>query len=641
MRNVWNRHQINLSYLTAGLGLFVYALKSWEIIHTVTSIVYDEGGYMARGYLLATGKYWPYADYSIPLDHMPLSFLIPGYMQVLFGPGIRTGRYFSFGLGIIALIGLWIAARKLGGNWWAAIIIWVLALNPIWIESHSLGFSQVLILFFTTWTFVFLIGEKQNPWQIFLASFLAGVAGMTRLNMMPFVLLLVLYVYWQHGKKFGTISLFGAIGPILILHIILWPGILRIWAFYFPEGIFPLIDSYKFPLQKNYIPDSFTMSGWMSNPDHLIWEIIHSFWKGLQRNLFIIVGIIGTIALWPTRKSWKTEYQQKLAIFLLTTYLILFSMHLWAAMSGTSCGFTCFKGYLMFFANIGLFLIILSHRYWVKELPMWRNIIMGVFISYLLLELVHWNSTWQRGLLRGVRGILNTEIPWDSSHDSILLWGLIENFLGGDLPSIEHAFYTITYWAIPLVFVWVFIPLVIRSVRKFGLSLSNFSWVLLTSLLFLIGFLTPLKSIGGELNAMQCQRDVIDSHETARETLKSQIPSGSKVYWAIESWMMYLYIPDIEVFPPQTMIHYRYIPQTPDLTNDYLLQHGYWNQTLKEQWIDEADFILVEGRYYKDEWRPRVESGELTLVDITQPVEECRGDNSRIVILQNSEEDTK
>ena len=255
MKNNWRRQQNKISFLTSGLGLIIYALKSWDIIHTVTSIVYDESGYMARGYLLATGKYWPYADYSIPLDHMPLSFLIPGYIQLLFGSGIRTGRYFSFGLGLVALVGLWIAARKLGGNWWAAAAIWIVALTPGWIESHSLGFSQVLILFFTTWAFVFFIGEKQKMGHIFLASFLMGLAGMTRLNMMPLAFLLILYVYWQHGKKLGTISLFGAIGSILILHIILWPGILRMWAFYFPKGFIPLVDSYKFPLQKSYIPD--------------------------------------------------------------------------------------------------------------------------------------------------------------------------------------------------------------------------------------------------------------------------------------------------------------------------------------------------------------------------------------------------
>jgi hypothetical protein len=378
------------------------------------------------------------------------------------------------------------------------------------------------------------------------------------------------------------------------------------------------------------------MSGWMSKPDHHFWTIVQSFWKGLRRNLFIVVGVVGTILLWPARKSWKNEYRQRLAIFLLTTYLILFLMHMWAALSGTSCGFTCFKGYLMFFSNIGLFLIIISHQHWVKQMPLWRNIMTGVFVSYFLLELEHWNSTWQGSLQRGVRQILNVEIPWFTSKDVIPVWGLLENYFSVELKFIEQTLYSFSLWAIPLAFVWIFIPLVIWGLRKYKLTFNYYGWMLFTGMLFFSGLLSPLKSIGGELNAKQCKSDVINSHEMVGDQLYSKIPARSKVYWGIESWMMFLYIPEVEIFPPQTMIHYRYLPNTSEMDIDFLQQHGYWNEVLKDQWIGDADFILVEGRYYTDEWRPRVESGELSLVDITPPFEECRGDNSRIIILQKN-----
>ena len=159
INNFWQKFEGYLSYIIAGFGIIAYARQSWFLIHTLASIVFDESAYIVRGYLLASGKYWPYADYGLPLDHMPLSFLIPGYIQVLFGPGIRTARYFTFTLGIITLVGIWIVARKLGGKWWAAVAIWAFALNPGWIETYSLGYSQVIVLFFTTWSFVFLVGE--------------------------------------------------------------------------------------------------------------------------------------------------------------------------------------------------------------------------------------------------------------------------------------------------------------------------------------------------------------------------------------------------------------------------------------------------------------------------------------------------
>jgi hypothetical protein len=638
-RRLWMKYKNVLSYIISSFGLIYYAAQSWNLIHTLTSTVYDESGYMVRGYLLASGKYLPYADYSILLDHMPLSFLIPGYIQVIFGTGIRTGRYFTFVLGLISLIGLWIAARKLGGKWWATFAVWVFALNPGWIESYSLGYSQVLIFFFTTWAFVFLIGEKQNYWHIFIASFLTGLATMTRLNMLPVVFILILYIFWQHGNKTGIFALIGGLTPIVFFHILYWPGILRIWAFYFPEGILPLLDSYHSPIQKNFLPEGFSILESITNSDNIISEIIHTFWKGVQKNLVTIIGIIGIISLWPTKESWKTEYKRRLAIFLLVTYLILFCMHAWAALSGTSCGFTCFKGYLMFFTNIGLFSFILSFPYWQKVLPIWRNIIIGVFATYLLIELERWNFEWQRNLLHGIRAFLKIEVPLYKPHNTATLWGILEKIFAAESQTVENFFYTVLYWAIPLIFVWILIPLIIKGFHRMKLSIGNYGWVLLTSMLIIFVVISPLRVIGGELNSQKCKDSIIDSHEAVGERLNSLIPPGSKVYWALESWMIFLYIPESEIFPPQTMIHYNYVPSTYDMDVDFLLKNGYWNETLKEQWIEEADFILVEGRYYKDEWRPRVESGELSLVDITQPVEDCRGDSSRIVILQNNEED--
>ena len=94
IQQAWNKYQETAAIAVSALGVLVYGIKSWIFIHTLTSIVYDESGYIVRGFLLATGKYSPYADYGPLLDHMPLSFLIPGYIQKIFNPGIGTARYF-------------------------------------------------------------------------------------------------------------------------------------------------------------------------------------------------------------------------------------------------------------------------------------------------------------------------------------------------------------------------------------------------------------------------------------------------------------------------------------------------------------------------------------------------------------------
>src|SRR3990172_8033653 len=82
------------------LGGLAYLSQSLVYAHTQFSLL-DEGAYLYKGYLFATGQYRLYQDYGPWTNHMPLAFLIPGYVQVLFGPGLRTGRYLAVGLSLL------------------------------------------------------------------------------------------------------------------------------------------------------------------------------------------------------------------------------------------------------------------------------------------------------------------------------------------------------------------------------------------------------------------------------------------------------------------------------------------------------------------------------------------------------------
>jgi hypothetical protein len=635
INNFWHKIESPLSYILSGLGIITYAQQSWILIHTLASIVFDESAYMARGFLLASGKYWPYADYEIPLGHMPLSFLIPGYVQVLFGPGLRAGRYFTFGLGIITLIGVWIVARKLGGKWWAAVAIWAFALNPGWIETYSLGYSQVIIFFFTTWSFVFLIGEDKKTWEIILASFLVGLAAMTRLNMFVVIFLLILYIFWQHGRKAGIIATISGLTPIIFLHALYWPGILKLWAYYVPDGLIPFLESYRFNYNFSYLPEDFTLSGWLENPKHLLWEIIRALWKGIVKNGFAVFGVLATILLWPKKNTWKSDDHRRLIYFLLSTYLILFLMHAWAALTGASCGFNCFKGYLMFFTNIGIFLTIISYPYWEKKLPVLRNVLIGLFISYLLIELVHWNNSWQNDLQEGIKKILNFKVPRINNPGLIQIKRIFEGKFGVSQKNLSQSLYSIAYWGIPLGFVWIFIPTLIVGIRKFTVKFSQFGWVLCVSLLLVFLILSPLQSIGGELNTLSCDSNVIDSHEEVGEHLNSILPDGAKVYWGMKSWMMFLYLPKIEINPPQTNNFSFLLPSTTELDRDYILRFGYWSTDLREQFINDAEFLLVEGRIAESDFWQNIDVSNFEIVDVTKPFEACRGSDSIITIYQN------
>ena len=152
----------------------MFVIQSWIYAHHQPSVL-DEGAYLYKGLLFVTGQYKPFQDYGPWSNHMPFSFLIPGFVQWVFGPGLRTGRYFAILLGILMLIGLWKIAKELGGRWWAALAIWAIALNPWTVQTYSLAVSQGLVACMLVWILVLVLGERRSIWQLAVGSSLAGL----------------------------------------------------------------------------------------------------------------------------------------------------------------------------------------------------------------------------------------------------------------------------------------------------------------------------------------------------------------------------------------------------------------------------------------------------------------------------------
>src|ERR1044071_8781195 len=109
------------------IGFALYIAQSWYFVNSLDSIG-DEGSYLYKGYMFARGDYAPFQEYTFWTNKAPLAFLIPGYIQLWFGPGLRVGREFAIILSVLILLGVWITARRLGGKNWAAVAVWVFAL---------------------------------------------------------------------------------------------------------------------------------------------------------------------------------------------------------------------------------------------------------------------------------------------------------------------------------------------------------------------------------------------------------------------------------------------------------------------------------------------------------------------------------
>lgn len=149
------------------VGAFVFAIQTWSYIHFQDSIL-DEGNYLVKGLLFVRGQLTPYQDYGPWSNHMPLSFIIPGAVLDWFDPSLRTGRYLAFLLGLLMLLGLWIVARRWGGNWWAAFAVWTMALNPAVLKIYSTMTSQVLVACMLAWVLVLVLAEERSLWQLLM-----------------------------------------------------------------------------------------------------------------------------------------------------------------------------------------------------------------------------------------------------------------------------------------------------------------------------------------------------------------------------------------------------------------------------------------------------------------------------------------
>src|SRR5215211_7868644 len=118
------------------IGVIFYITQSWYFANSLDSIG-DEGSYLYKGYMFARGDYEPFQEYTFWTNKAPLSFLIPGYIQLWFGPGLRAARYFAIFLGVLMMIAIWITARRLGGKLWAALAVWIFALSFSQIAVYS------------------------------------------------------------------------------------------------------------------------------------------------------------------------------------------------------------------------------------------------------------------------------------------------------------------------------------------------------------------------------------------------------------------------------------------------------------------------------------------------------------------------
>jgi hypothetical protein len=625
LANRWGKKE-GIALALALAGAAVYLAFSIHFANTQRSTI-DEGLYLYKGYLFAKGIYHPYQEYGPRTEYSPLSYLIPGYIQSWFGPGLLTGRIFAIFVGVFALLGLWTTARRLAGPWWASLVVCAVALNPAIIRFYSFGLSQGLVICLLMWMLFLVLGKDRSIWQTCLGAALAALILLTRQNMAPVLPILLVYIFWQFGCRQGLLSTLAGIGVAIAGNLLFWPGILMAWAPWLPASLTPFLDVWRQPADvtpaMKFLPDAITR--------------LYTLLEGLRFHFVPLAGSLMGLVLWPARKAWRSEQQFRTGVFLAVLFFLLLGLHIWAGLglSGINYGnaYTV-NPYLAFFSYIGYLLTIAVFSNLRGQVSAARQIVLGAVIL-LMSASVGYGSFLSVGEL-----LLRIRIPrvWSFFRTGKILPGVpIWDFLANKYGITFNT----SHRMIPLFaglsggLLVLLIGLAIRSFLKHKKVLQSWSYGILAAAVFLLAgiIFSPTGFLGGGFDQWECNMNVIKTYEQTGRFLASNISTSDRVYWeGGNAVAVLLYVPGVQIHPQQLDSQWNFFHGG---DSDALVRLGLWNDELAKRWRDEASVIIMQQVDYPD-WQSYLDTSGFIEFDPPKPPLNCEPDTYLRIFVRNT-----
>ena len=612
-------------------GMVLYFIQSWQAAFSLRSSL-DEGVYLLKGFLMANGTYAPYQPYGLWMNKMPLSFLIPGWVQVLFEPGLRTGRYYALVLSLLILVGTWLAAYRLSGKTAALIVVWLLAINPVGIKIYSQAISQGLVAAMLVWTLVFLLGQNRKTWEILTGSATAALIVMARENMLPIIPFFGLLVFWQHGRKKGILSIIVMAVVLLGIHALYFPDILQNWVKWLPRPLTPFLNNWRIR-PTDTPPTYYETTNWYTTLFILL--------QGLRWHFAATAGVAIAWILTPRKRLSTDKNRMQIALVLSLLYLVLIVLHAWASLGNNYCTY-CFPGYLAFFSPIGLLVIATLIPFMSLKHSRWF-LVPSIGLVLLLTPLIGYGSNqdfMRSNIFPQLREFFfNLPLPWIRSGKLTLgdvpFWQFLSNKYGWSfeqirlqvLPVLIPILIGILFAILIIILAWIIS--VLSAKREINCS---FSAILLS--LFLLGGILCMPSIilAGGVYTYDCGSGVVDAMEAAGNRLRSEIPAGSKIDWRPNglSPVLLLYLDQPQLFPPQINGIYSYINSD---DTDQLVRYGLWNLESSEAWLNQADYVLAEPPL-SPEFEKSLRSYNITELPPITPLFMCGTDRYELQIFK-------
>jgi len=585
-------------------GGITYVLHALWIARTKMSFL-DEGLYLYKGLLFAKGLQIPFADYGVWTNHAILSFLVPGYIQKWFGAGLETGRYFMIILSLFTLLGLWVFARRWGNPWWAAGFAWVMALNPAEVKLYTLAISEGFVAALMVWMLVLTIGEGRPRWQVLLGAALTAPLVLTRENMAFVPLILLPYIFWQHGWKTGLLASFCSAILFVGGNAFYFPDNLKFWVSRTPGFISKLLSNWQVPgnAYGQEIPE----------PEEAnLYRMILYFWLIFRLHFVTLVSALTAWLLWPFKLIKPMTERMRAAIFLSILLLVLFVAHVQASFFGEFC-ISCILLYVGYFDFVGLMLLVIAAPFLVRELSRLRLVI--IFIVMTL-------------LIYGIGFSSHEDLSSDFAKtmidrlDGVYVWNSLLYITKLPHLILFRTSFMILASTLVVLVGGVALVLVNRRLNNGQARGGKIGLIALNVFLIVGLILSPTIVLGKGNDFFDCGgTDVFASYRKAGQELSAVIEPGSKIYWEGRSLAIFLYLPDVQIYPPQ-MNHVHSFEYGGDA--DILYRYSHWNDTLAKQWLGEADYIMVQNTekvYLTD---GMLESGKYVKVMSSPKLEKCR-----------------
>jgi hypothetical protein len=287
-------------------------------------------------------------------------------------------------------------------------------------------------------------------------------------------------------------------------------------------------------------------------------------------------------------------------------------VHMLASFIGDWC-VSCILLYTAYFDYLGLIVLVISFRFLQKDLPRWRQVLIHGGIAALVLGV---------GFTTYEDVSANFAKIFIEKFKDTRLWGLLTGLTNESALLLFRRIFTfgVSLFAIGLLAVAFWAAK--KYVRDQQLLVRRGAYFTLVGILIAGFILSPTVILGKGNDFFDCGgSDVFESYAEAGQYLRSVIPAGSKVYWDGRIDAIFLYLPGVEIYPPQlNQSHSFYYGGDPEI----LYRNSYWNEELAKQWLKEADFILLEKGEKLDFEIKIVESKDYIALTPTHKVEKCR-----------------